>query len=412
MGFTPSPDFGGIKTGIFHGRVLADSGTILPNVAPPTIDALQKIGIYPPVLLYSPGTFKEGVVYSQFPVDGSGDFVVSRSTTTAGETGFSTTLNYKGYYQNMLPDYPTIDYSTIGVPALKTQPEREQLVTRPLSFGHSDWTKSGATIEGDPSTAGSELVTNGDMEAGLATVNGVSFTGYHSTQTQSSAQKHAGSNSLLVTATADAFNGYVMPNDVSMTSNMYLMDFWVYKPAALTGDISIMILSGGVEQITNTLTTNDTWTNFQIYIEAQIPSTDRYIMVQAVDGLNTEFFYIDDVSIKQVTGYPSPMLAPDLGSEIVPSGIDRTWGTDVANSAEFNTDYKLVITRDGAVVKIYLDGVDITSVSGTHANPATAVADNLYQGSFVDGSGRVYGTISEYVIYTKELTPTEVLGIQ
>ena len=51
-------------------------------------------------------------------------------------------------------------------PYLLTESASTNLITYPISFGNSYWTKSGASIEGDSSTAGSELVTNGDFEDG------------------------------------------------------------------------------------------------------------------------------------------------------------------------------------------------------------------------------------------------------
>ena len=196
----PSPDFGGIKTGLFHERVLADSGTVLPNVAPPIIDKLQKLGVYPPALLYVPGGLNEAVAYSQLPTSSDGDFTVSRNTTTAGETGFATCVNQDGYYQNYLPDYPTIDYSNNGVPALLTQPQRVQLVTRPLSFGHSDWTKSGATIEGDASTAGVDMNVSSCVNVNYTTFGGASATGFTATS-DGAATHRAGTADELILVT-------------------------------------------------------------------------------------------------------------------------------------------------------------------------------------------------------------------
>ena len=43
------------------------------------------------------------------------------------------------------------------------EPSRTNLITHSEAFGNSYWTKSGATIQGDPSTAGSELIVNGDF---------------------------------------------------------------------------------------------------------------------------------------------------------------------------------------------------------------------------------------------------------
>lgn len=60
-------------------------------------------------------------------------------------------------------EYPLIDGVVNGCPSLLLENQATNLITYPISFGNSYWTKSGASIEGDPSTAGAEQVTNGDF---------------------------------------------------------------------------------------------------------------------------------------------------------------------------------------------------------------------------------------------------------
>jgi len=94
---------------------------------------------------------KAGTKYSVIPASGAGDFDVVRN-------GINQRINKQLKLENVAVNVPQIDWVD-GVQVLKTQKAGNNLIARNVSFGHSDWTKSGATIEGDPSTAGSLITT-------------------------------------------------------------------------------------------------------------------------------------------------------------------------------------------------------------------------------------------------------------
>ena len=106
----PSPDFGGIKTGEFHERVLKEQGTIVPNIAPPIIDKLQRENKWEPSLLIIPAAYKEGILFSQVPTDGSCDFTVVRNTV---RTGINSNYEIESFPEN----YPVITYVN-GIPCV------------------------------------------------------------------------------------------------------------------------------------------------------------------------------------------------------------------------------------------------------------------------------------------------------
>lgn len=72
-----------------------------------------------------------------------------------------------------------------------------------------------------------------------------------------------------------------------------------------------------------------------------------------------------------------------------------------------NTWYNLVITRNGASAKIYIDGVNVVTTSGTHVNPTSAPLNNFTLGSY-GPQFYMLGRIGVFNVYTKELTQTEV----
>ena len=114
--------------------------------------------------------YKAATYYSVLPDDGSGDFDVARNSV-------ATRVNSDIKLEEMAVHVPRISYdSGVTCPYCLLEPQRTNLLTYPVSFGNSYWTKSGATIEGDASTAGSELVTNGDFATDSDWTKGTGWT--------------------------------------------------------------------------------------------------------------------------------------------------------------------------------------------------------------------------------------------
>ena len=69
-----------------------------------------------------------------------------------------------------------MDYEGGGCPSLLLEPSSTNLITQSEAFGNSYWTKSGASIEGDASTAGAEKLVNGDFATDSGWSKGTSWT--------------------------------------------------------------------------------------------------------------------------------------------------------------------------------------------------------------------------------------------
>jgi len=69
----------------------------------------------------------------------------------------------------------------------------------------------------------------------------------------------------------------------------------------------------------------------------------------------------------------------------------------------------ICVTRSGSSVKIYLNGIDRTSTSGTHTNPASASANAFELTRY--NSASHFGNIrwASFMIYQRQLTDSEVL---
>ena len=196
---------------------------------------------------------------------------------------------------------------------------------------------------------GSELVTNGDIESGLPTVNGNSFTQYQATISQSSAVAHASTNSMKVTGTGTLFNTRVIPNNASYVSKVFVVSLWVYNPTSLTGNIVVRKRINGIPSDIGTLSTKDTWTNFTYNTTSQNPSVDRFIEVEAQTGLNTEFFYVDDITIKEVITSNVPRIdySNGCGSLLLEKQSTNliTYSEDFSNAAWTKTRCTITINQ-------------------------------------------------------------------
>ena len=118
-----------------------------------------------PSLALFPSGRKATKLYSVLPTDGTGDFTVARA-------GLRNEINSDLKLSLIAANVPAFNYDTLGgCPVLNTEPQATNLITYPVSYGNSYWTKSGASIEGDI-TIGAEQVTDGDMSNAASWVLG------------------------------------------------------------------------------------------------------------------------------------------------------------------------------------------------------------------------------------------------
>ena len=109
----------------------------------------------------------------------------------------------------------------------------------------------------------------------------------------------------------------------------------------------------------------------------------------------------------QVNGYYDQLNADGSISFITnTAGGGAVTGT-AAGIISVGNIYNIAYTRSGTSIKIYLNGVDVTGFSGTHANPVTS-SNNFLIASYAVGifaNVRIYS----FANYNRQLTPTEVL---
>jgi|GEM_PF-4151283 len=136
-----------------NSRILAESATVDLKLRyyQELLDKLAAAGITPS-LVWMTGVYKTGKNYSVLPADGSGDFTYSRNDTVA------TSQRPDGTWQ---VGWPANTPRRSAAGGRIVEPQRQILIPYPRSFANAYyWTKSGAMIEGDAATAGSELITD------------------------------------------------------------------------------------------------------------------------------------------------------------------------------------------------------------------------------------------------------------
>jgi hypothetical protein len=144
-------------------------------------------------------------------------------------------------------------------------------------------------------TLGSELVTNGTMEADSEWVDRNTPT----TNEQSATQKHGGSYSRKFVAAAQ-FDGIKSGDNISLIAGRtYKFSLWAYGDA--TGDTLYARTSSGTNYILiNNVAVTAAWTELVTYFTATV--TENVVLdIYNSDATPTGTFYIDDVSIKEVT---------------------------------------------------------------------------------------------------------------
>lgn len=152
--------------------------------------------------------------------------------------------------------------------------------------------------QGTGETLGSELVTNGDNEAGLAVFDQDYTNG--GTAAQSTDQANSPTNSMKITRTGGTtanVSRRILDNDLSVINSGDLLDinFSVYSNS---GTVSLYAQTQdlGYDISAQTISTDSIWDDTNLKLTAE---TQLYMQIIRWSDDGT-YFYIDDLSIKQV----------------------------------------------------------------------------------------------------------------
>jgi hypothetical protein len=302
-----------------------------------------------------------GKLGSQIPIDGTGDFNVSRPASN----GFAgTRINENGLIENVDADVPRLDF-TNGCGELLPEPQSVNLITFPRSFGNSYWTKTGARIEGDLSTEGAEKIVNGTFDTDTGWTKGARWT---------------------IAAGVARFD-YISPSNLtaaiaSLTiGNYYKMTFTISDCSTLAR------IYFPTEGIWRSLT-NGTYTYYYY-------SATTSFAINAASDASHSAFSIDNVSVKEVTGFASPHVQyPTSGFKMVATAVNGvvqriTTGTNALPYS--NGIWIKRVLGTGQVSLIGVNNVDVPITLTTewvlYKSTVTSTSVNIYSGVKLATSG-------------------------
>jgi len=369
-----------------------------------------------PSLALIPSGYKASKLYSVLPIDGSGDFTVSRASK---KHRVNSDLELEILNNNI----PALNYDAIGgCPVLNTEPQATNLITYPISFGNSYWTKSGAGIEGDPSTVGTEEVVNGDFATDTDWIKGTGIT-----ISGGSATSSTGGIYILINQTTSIAVG-----------RLYQYSF------------NVTITSGDIRFGDEVLNWSNTATSSGIYSGY---ATAAHINIYFTSPSSNFVGSINSISIKEVQGYSAPSVDfPTSAFKLVEDSATSEHRIERRISAASTNDHTLYVyakanTRDritiqnfdnitqyagatfdllnGVVVGTILGSAEIKSMadgwykcSVTGTPPTTnlgyqeiALAESTHAGSFLDnylgdGTSGVYIFMAQFEQSSAATSPT------
>ena len=230
---------------------------------------------------------------------GNGNWATKDGSTLAynDESGFNplpfdftrassaTVVNKNGLIETVASGIPRIDFLGNTKGALLLEPSRTNLIAQSQAFDNSYWTKSGASIQGDASTAGAEQVVNGNFatDSDWTKATGVTISG----------------GTLNFSGVANGDSGTNQSSSI-VVGKTYKATFTVSNWVA--GGVRILLGSTGTSA---TRSSNGTFTAYVV------ASGNTTIYLQSI-GVTT--LSIDNVSIKEVQGFSSPSADSPLGA--------------------------------------------------------------------------------------------------
>ena len=201
---------------------------------------------------------------------------------TATRASTATVVNKAGLLETVGTGIPRVDYLSNTSGAYLLEPSSTNLITQSEAFGNSYWTKSGAAIQGDASTAGSEQVVNGDFATDSDWTKGSAWTisGGVANYDYSATSEFASIGSNLIVGKLYQLKF----NLVGTSARIYLTSALGWK----------------------TLTTGSY--NYAFY------ATDSELMFMGANDGGRSAFTLDNVSVKEVQGFSAPSADTPLGA--------------------------------------------------------------------------------------------------
>ena len=306
---------------------------------------------------------------------GSGDFDFTRASA-------ATRTNSNGLLKVEATGVPRLEYPLIngvvnGCPSLLLEPQATNLITYPISFGNSYWTKSGASIEGDPSTAGSELVTNGDFTTDTVWTKGTGWT--IGSGVASSDGTQAGTSALYQDCGIVLGKQYQVVYDVTSYTAGSVR---IYLGGTSTGAVSRSATGTYTQQFS---ALGNQWVTFEADVNF-IGSIDN-VSVKEVQGYSSPSVDFPTSAFKLVEGTSTGthVLEKNLGA---PSGASFTWSIYAKKGEK---DWIVINAYNGGSARVWFDLAN--GVLGTESGDAVGTIEEVSGGWYKCSVTRPSNTI-------------------
>jgi len=359
-------------------RVLADLGKSEPSNAAYQLGLMKNQNLLRGAkILMLPTNSKAGKLHSIKPIDGTGDFTVSRPASS----GFAgTRINEDGLIENVDADVPRIDF-TNGCGELLTEPQSVNLITYPRSFDNAYWTKSNVEVSAD-STFGDEKIINGAFD----------------TDTNWTKSTNATINGGVATLTANSGNVYIQQTNLwganTFNKKHIRVTYTVTQNTLNAGDLKIGGF-GGSDFINTIFLIPKTVGTHNIDLQVLGSINENSITIYIQSGSTSGLISLDDISIKEVKSFPSPHVQyPTSAFKLVATsanGFIRKITTGINASPYSNIFWIKRLVGTGQVSLIGVNNVDMPITLTTEwqlfSSTVTSTSTSIYSGVKLATSG-------------------------
>ena len=268
---------------------------------------------------------------------------------------------------------------------------------------------------------GSELVTNGDSEAALPTMNGVALNKSGlATLALSTEQSHSGTSSVkcIKNNTNQLANTrFLDGSDCGLILGFYYeVSVWVYLPSGQTVDtLQLWNRSGvGANTVLDSTVIADTWVKLTgRFVD---DDSERILVVIALnDTVDTEFWYIDDQSIKAVSTAAATMeilWTPKFAyTDTVGSGNIITVNDDSPGILSHKDDGTINLTDGTTIASVDIDYQAIPYLITSLWGPTSDLSsEKVVDGTFVEACGVNWTCGTGWAIALNTATATATTG--
>ena len=219
----------------------------------------------------------------------------------------------------------------------------------------------------DGEAVGAELVTNGDVESDIPTMNGVSNTHSACNVAKDSADgiKHSGSNSLKMVSTSDVNSMvyyYADGSNCGLTSGeLYYCAVWVYIPSGNTTVTTANLYyrpKDGDSVLLDTTSLQDTWVKLEGVFTDNDSERVMYLHSPGDENTSGDIIYWDDfVVAKKIEIQAKPYRIASIDSEGVVTLADADFSDLAASTTGYacSADFKNYSVSNGG----WMPGVDV-----------------------------------------------------